>query len=88
MVDAPTLAHLLKYDSVHGVLNNAVSSTPNSIIIDGKEIIVLNERKPENLPWNDNEIDVVVEIPPSYDVTIAMPYYDDAGNEIPPPPAY
>jgi cbb3-type cytochrome oxidase subunit 3 len=36
----------------------------------------------------NNEIDVVVEIPPSYDITITMPYYDDAGNEIPPPPAY
>ncbi len=61
LVDAPTLAHLLKYDSVHGVLNNSVSSTSNSIIIDGKEIVVLNERDPENLPWSDNEIDVVVE---------------------------
>jgi glyceraldehyde 3-phosphate dehydrogenase len=61
LVDAPTLAHLLKYDSVHGVLNNSISSTSNSIIIDGKEIVVLNERDPENLPWSDNEIDVVVE---------------------------
>jgi len=61
LIDAPTLAHLLKYDSVHGVLNNSVSSTSNSIIIDGKEIVVLNERDPENLPWSDNEIDVVVE---------------------------
>jgi len=61
LIDAPTLAHLLKYDSVHGVLNNTISSTSNSIIIDGKEILVLNERDPENLPWSDNEIDVVVE---------------------------
>ena len=61
LIDAPTLAHLLKYDSVHGVLNNSISSTSNSIIIDGKEIVVLNERDPENLPWSDNEIDVVVE---------------------------
>ena len=61
LVDPPTLAHLLKYDSVHGVLNNTISSTSNSIIIDGKEIVVLNERDPGNLPWSDNEIDVVVE---------------------------
>jgi glyceraldehyde 3-phosphate dehydrogenase len=61
LVDAPTLAHLLKYDSVHGVLNNDVSCTSNSIVIDGKEIKVLNERNPENLPWSYNAIDIVVE---------------------------
>ena len=61
LVDAPTLAHLLKYDSVHGVFAYDVSSTSNSISIDGVQLKVFNERDPENLPWNENEIDIVIE---------------------------
>lgn len=61
LVDAPTLAHLLKYDSIHGVFAHDVSSTSNSISIDGVQLKVFNERNPENLPWKENEIDIVIE---------------------------
>ena len=59
--DAETCAHLLKYDSVHGKLNNNIIVNGNKLIIDDKEIIMLNERNPENLPWKDMNIDIVLE---------------------------
>lgn len=61
LTDAKTLAHLLKYDSVHGIFDRDISSTDDTITIDGKEIKVLSERDPANLPWGELGIDVVVE---------------------------
>ncbi|MBS7619065.1 type I glyceraldehyde-3-phosphate dehydrogenase [Candidatus Bathyarchaeota archaeon] len=55
------LAHLLKYDSVHGKLLNDVMNKEGSIIVDGKEIKVLNELEPSKLPWRDLMVDIVVE---------------------------
>ncbi|SEH27800.1 type I glyceraldehyde-3-phosphate dehydrogenase [Magnetospirillum fulvum] len=54
-------AHLLKYDSVHGVLANEISATADSITIDGKAIRVTAERDPANLPWKEMNIDVALE---------------------------
>ena len=54
-------AHLLKYDSVHGVLPNAISATAESIIIDGKPIRVIAERDPAKLPWGEIGVDVAME---------------------------
>jgi len=56
-----TLAHLLKYDSVHGKYDKHVEARDEALIVDGKEIKVLAERDPANLPWKELEIDVVVE---------------------------
>jgi glyceraldehyde 3-phosphate dehydrogenase len=61
LTDTKTLAHLLKYDSVHGRFPGKVSYNDHSIIVDGKEIRVLAEKAPERLPWKDLAIDVVVE---------------------------
>jgi glyceraldehyde 3-phosphate dehydrogenase len=61
LADANTLAHLLKYDSVHRAFNGAVTSSTNEISINGKSIIVLKEKDPKNLPWGDLNIDVVIE---------------------------
>ena len=61
IADAKTLAHLLKYDSIHGTLNAEVKSVNNSIIIDGKEIKTFSIREPETLPWKDLGVDVVLE---------------------------
>lgn len=58
---APTLAHLLKYDSIHGVLKREISSTSSSILIDGREIPVTNNGSPGEIPWSDHRVDVVVE---------------------------
>ena len=59
--DIPTMAHLLKYDSVHGRAYDEVVATEDSIIADGKQIKVLCEREPGNLPWGDLGVDVVIE---------------------------
>jgi glyceraldehyde 3-phosphate dehydrogenase len=61
LTDAPTLAHLLKYDSVHGTFDAEVSVRENSLIVDGREIKVTSERSPENLPWKSLGVDIVVE---------------------------
>ena len=57
------LAHLLKYDSSQGkyALADTVSSTDDSIIVDGKEIKIYKEANAENLPWGELDVDVVLE---------------------------
>ena len=56
-----TLAHLLKYDSVSGTWDADVKGTDNSIIVNGKEIKMLMEKEPANLPWKSLNVDVVLE---------------------------
>ena len=56
-----TLAHLLKYDSVTGRLAESVEARDGAIVVGGKEIKVLAERDPANLPWQDLGVDIVVE---------------------------
>ncbi len=61
LTDAPTLAHLLKYDSVHGQFDGSVEVEGNSIIVNGKKIDVIAEKDPSKLPWGAYGIDIVVE---------------------------
>lgn len=61
LTDAKMLAHLLKYDSVHGRLDATVEHTDNAIIVNGQEIKVLAQRDPAQLPWGDLGVEVVVE---------------------------
>jgi glyceraldehyde 3-phosphate dehydrogenase len=61
LTDAKTLAHLLKYDSVHGTLNAEVKAEDGNIVVNGKIIKVLAERDPANLPWSALGVEVVVE---------------------------
>ena len=61
LADANTLAHLLKYDSVHGKFDGTVDSNENSIAINGKSVTVFSEKNPSNLPWNELNIDIVIE---------------------------
>ncbi|MFA5889515.1 MAG: type I glyceraldehyde-3-phosphate dehydrogenase [Actinomycetota bacterium] len=61
LTDAATLAHLLKYDSVHGRLDADVRVDGNDIVVDGKVIKVLAQRDPATLPWGDLGVDIVVE---------------------------
>jgi glyceraldehyde 3-phosphate dehydrogenase (phosphorylating) len=61
ITDAGTLAHLLKYDSVYGNFPGAVEAGDNAITIDGREVKVLAERDPAELPWGDIGVDVVIE---------------------------
>ena len=59
--DVATNAHLLKYDSVHGVLANDVKAEGDDLVIDGKAIKVCSERDPANLPWAALNVDVAFE---------------------------
>jgi glyceraldehyde 3-phosphate dehydrogenase len=61
LADTKTLAHLLKYDSVHGIFNGTVEYTAEALIINGKKVTICKEKSPENLPWAALNIDIVVE---------------------------
>jgi glyceraldehyde 3-phosphate dehydrogenase len=61
LTDNATLAHLLKYDSAQGAFEGTVDSTDDAIIVNGKSINAYAERNPENLPWSDLGVDVVLE---------------------------
>lgn len=61
LTDAATLAHLLKYDSVHGRFNGEVYADGDYLVVNGKKIRVYAEKDPENLPWKDLGIDIVIE---------------------------
>ncbi|MBR1774808.1 MAG: type I glyceraldehyde-3-phosphate dehydrogenase [Bacteroidales bacterium] len=61
LTDAATLAHLLKYDSVHGIFDADVTSEGDYLIVNGKKIRVFAEKDPANLPWKELGIDIVIE---------------------------
>ena len=61
LTDPHTLAHLLKYDSVFGKFDGTVESKEGAIVVNGKEIKILSERNPENLPWSEIGVEVVLE---------------------------
>jgi glyceraldehyde 3-phosphate dehydrogenase len=56
-----TLAHLLKYDSAQGRFNATVTSTENSIIVNGDEIRIYAQKNPADIPWGEHDVDVVLE---------------------------
>jgi glyceraldehyde 3-phosphate dehydrogenase len=61
LTSAATLAHLLKYDSVHGKYPDEVSATDDGLMVAGKTVAVLSERDPAALPWADMGVEVVLE---------------------------
>lgn len=61
IADTKTMAHLIKYDSIHGVLPHTVSSDEKGIIIDGKHYLFFHQKKILNIDWKSNDIDYVIE---------------------------
>ena len=61
LTDPATLAHLLKYDSVHGRFDGTIEVSGNTFIVNGKEIRILAERDPASLPWREMGVDIVLE---------------------------
>ncbi len=61
LADAKTLAHLLKYDSIHGTFDADIRSEGNSIIANGRQVQVLNQNHPKEIDWKSLEVDLVVE---------------------------
>jgi len=82
LTDASTLAHLFRYDSVHGVYKGEVESPEEGILkIDGKEIKVLSERDPANLPWKELGVDIAVESTGLFTKRESAAKHLDAGAE-------
>jgi len=61
LCDAETLAHLLKYDSVHGIFDADVAADGDSLVVDGKKIQICSEKDPAALPWGKLGAEIVVE---------------------------
>ena len=61
LTDSATLAHLLKYDSVHGRYNGTVEAVEGGLVVDGRKIDIVSERNPADLAWGDRGVDMVVE---------------------------
>lgn len=61
LTDAPTLAHLLKYDTAYGKYRREISSREGAIVVNGKVFPVYAEPDPKKLPWQEREVDVVLE---------------------------
>lgn len=61
LTDSATLAHLLKYDSVHGKFPGTIAVEGEYLVVNGQRIRIFAEKDPANLPWKDFAIDVVVE---------------------------
>ncbi len=61
ITDPGTLAYLLKYDSVHGNLENDIVAKDNAIVVDGKSIRVFAEKDPAKIPWEELGVDLVIE---------------------------
>jgi len=61
LTDAATLAHLLQYDSTHGIFDGTVEAKDDAIIVDGKPVKVLSEKDPANLPWTELGVDIALE---------------------------
>jgi len=61
LTDSKTLAHLLKYDSVYGILDADIRAEDDSIVVNGKKIKIMSIKDPAQLPWGDLEVDVVIE---------------------------
>ncbi len=56
-----TLAHLVKYDTVHGTFRYSVAAEDNALSVNGQRVLVVNEREPERLPWKRFGVDIVIE---------------------------
>ena len=61
ITDAATLAHLLRYDSVHGRLDADVQAEADALVVNGKRIRIIQERDPGKLPWKDLGVDIALE---------------------------
>ncbi len=61
LTDTKTTAHLLEYDSVHGILNNSVAANEDSIMVDNKTIKAMSYKDPAQIPWSAANVDIVCE---------------------------
>lgn len=79
VADTKTMSHLVKYDSIHGVLKEKVSHTSNSIIINDKSYVYFSEKEIKNLDWKTLNIDIVVEATGKFKTTELLNQHIIAG---------
>lgn len=79
LTDAAMLAHLLKYDSVHGIFNADVSSEGEYLVVNGKKIRVFAEKDPSALPWKEQQVDIVIECTGIFSTTEKASKHIEAG---------
>lgn len=83
LTDTKTNAHLLKWDSTYGPYPGKVQATEDSIIVDGKQIKVLSEREPGNIPWSGYGVDIVIESTGLFtDATKAQAHLQDSVKKV------
>lgn len=76
---AETLAHLLKYDTTHGIFNADVQTEENTLIVNGHRIALVNERDPAKLPWKSMNIEIVIEATGKFNARDKAALHLDAG---------
>lgn len=79
IADTKTMSHLIKYDSIHGVLKEKVSHTSNSIVINDKSYLFFSEKEIKNLDWKSLNIDVVIEATGKFKTTELLNQHIIAG---------
>lgn len=79
LADSKTLSHLLKYDSIHGVLPNTISSDSDHIIIDGKKVNLQNQNHPKLINWKPYNVDVVIEATGKFKSTTDLNHHINNG---------
>ncbi|TQS76236.1 glyceraldehyde-3-phosphate dehydrogenase [Ornithinibacillus gellani] len=76
---AETLAHLIKYDSVHGVFNGEIKALSKGLEVNGRKVDIVNSREPHLLPWKKYDIDIVIEATGKFNSKDAAMAHIDAG---------
>lgn len=79
LTDAKTLAHLLKYDSIHGRFPHSIELKDDTLLVGDHKIKLLAERDPKNLPWKSMEVDLVLECTGIFRNAETMDYHRQAG---------
>jgi len=83
LTDTKTNAHLLKWDSTYGPYPGKVQATEDSIVVDGKQVKVLSEREPANIPWSGYGVDIVIESTGLFtDATKARAHLQDSVKKV------
>ncbi|MFK5971913.1 MAG: type I glyceraldehyde-3-phosphate dehydrogenase [Flavobacteriaceae bacterium] len=75
LADSRTLSHLLKYDSLHGVYKGEISHTDSGIVVDEREIALLNHPSPKDIDWSAHKIDIVIECTGKFKTAAALNHH-------------
>lgn len=75
MGDAKTMAHLLKYDSIHGIFRHEIEATNDEIVVDGKKSHLTNHPHPKEIDWKKHEVDIVIEASGKFKTRESLEYH-------------